>query len=772
MHVAVAGGRAVLRASLESGTRHWLLYAGPVEKEFTPKRRFVFHRLHAEFNALRLDEHLDLTGEKIYDASCWNKPGYLGDNFREQMQRAVKELPPLRKFKEAHSRADVKAAGTKFDLSNPVFAFLYDDDFLRKELLDRTFQRFEKWVAQFQGYRTGKHDYPKNVIGFSRVVRRQLISYELLRKENFLSDEQTRKLNSYFVFAARRILDEGRWPHSKTWLHPDHPESVRDIYTYPGEHKPDKLIWTNCLPNFQSDPMTALFQLSATIPDHPDAPHWRRFAQDDLERQLDAYCSASGAWEESINYALFTFYYFTITFRVVKNRFGIDYFNDERMRRYAGWLTRFFGPFDKRVNAYTFPGIGNSFLPQQDGCALLAYASELNEDDPLRHDLIAVSQKMLPTAELSEDNALLAIAMPLFPDREYPLRPLKSEHMQDLGVAMRHEHPSPKESYLFQKIGFWKDHYENDETSFNWYAKGTPMVMDYGTYSADIAPAAAHNLVEVPDMDSLRRGYLADSYFTSLIDYTRCEVPVTLKLQHGYIRTWAEIDGPPVPPKFFYLCDENPVGPKTWKVRQLLFVKPDYVLLFDRVFGAVPHRFNLHVTADALQRDGAAICAKGRFDLDVLCYVQHPKTFEFQVGEIVPRNGLTPEQRQRFFRIYNTTDAAYRTVLFAQERGRNVSVESFGESGVKVITPEYTDYAFANDQVVNESQDGVSFSGRAGWIRREASGNVIACMPDGDVIEAFGKRIEGRGPWSYNMDGKQTVSSHGVPRKIAVGASS
>ena len=65
---------------------------------------------------------------------------------------------------------------------------------------------------------------------------------------------------------------------------------------------------------------------------------------------------------------------------------------------------------------------------------------------------------------------------------------------------MRHDHLSEKESYLFQKVGFAKDHYEQDETAFNWYAKGTPLCMDYGTYTGDASVGAVHNLVDIPDM--------------------------------------------------------------------------------------------------------------------------------------------------------------------------------------------------------------------------------------------------------------------------------
>jgi hypothetical protein len=269
-------------------------------------------------------------------------------------------------------------------------------------------------------------------------------------------------------------------------------------------------------------------------------------------------------------------------------------------------------------------------------------------------------------------------------------------------------------------------------------------------------------------MDSLRRGYLADHYFSPVVDYTRCEVPVTLKLQHGHIRTWPEVDGPLVPPRFHYIGDQNPVGPRVWKTRILLFVQPDYIVLFDRVFGNVPHRFNLHLTADSIRRDGPQITAHGRFDLDALLFVQHPSAFEFDQGELRPgacnQNIAGHAQRQHFLRLYNATDGVYRTVLFARERGRLVRIESLGASGVKIVTDQYTDYAFLNDQ----PEANASFTGRVGWIRREAGGTVIACVPDGHRIEAFRHRIEGRGPWSYNMAGKQEVSFRGPPRNVTV----
>ncbi len=818
------GGTVEWHASLASGKRHWLLYAGPVEKGYraeersevgsqredlvekpgtkneeprteTPEGRFVFHRLHAEFNALRLDEHLDLAGEGAFDDSCATAPGLFGvGDYHAAARQRLEQIPALQQVLPTPD-AWLQTNGGMHLAS---FRYLLEPTPANAAALEgHLTARFEKWLRQFQGYRTGEGDYMKNVIGFSRYLRGMLLGYEMLRRDGALSGEQVARLNAYFAFAARRILDEGRWPHSRTMLHPDHPESSRDFYTYGGEHKPDRLAWTNCLPNFQGDPLCALAHLSAIFKDHPDAAHWRQFALDDIDRQLDAYCGKSGAWEESINYALYTFSYFVITFKAVKERWGIDYFHDERVRRFVGWLCHFFGPYDKRFNSYTWPAIGNAVLPQNQAEYLLCYAAELKDGDPLKKDCLAIWNLCADKCRPGEHYPVVMAALAPIPagtagsrgmasgmepavsaGNHNPLRLLTSEIMDEVGVALRDRHTQLDESYLFQKIGFAKDHYEHDETAFNWYAKGTPLCMEYGTYTGDVGIGGAHNIVEIPDEDPLRRGYLADHCFTPAVDYTRCEVPVTLKLLWGKVRTFAEVENKDgkidrTKTPYFYIGDRNPVGPKVWKVRQLLFVKPDYLVLFDRVYGQVPHRYNLHVTGTDIRREGRCITAKGRFDLDLLAYVQQPAEFDMETGEIIPNFNPPgkPDEKlkhaQHYFRLYNGKDGIYRTLLFAKERGREVRVEPVGASGMKVITPEYTDYVWLHNDVVEERQSEVRFIGRSGWIRREASGAVRAVVPDGELIEAFGVRIEGHGPWSFNLNGTGKAEIlGGAPRVI------
>jgi len=762
MHFADVGGQVTMTAALEDGERYWLLVTAPVETELSPDNFYRFHRLHGEFNALRLDDNLDLSGEVLYDAETWAQPGFLGEDWAHTARANLAHFPHMQQAAKGGSQ--FLAA-----LDLPVEGVTHEE--ACAALREQLFSRFERWVAQFQGYRANKHDYAKNVIGFSRTLRWLMISYELLRKQEMLSETDLRRLSAYFVFAARRIMDAGRWPHDKTTLYPLHPDSTRGFYAYPSEHVPDKLYWTNCLPNFQSDPLSALMQLASLFPEHPDAQAWLRTGLDDLEAQLDHYCGKSGAWEENINYALFTFSYFLVTFRLLKHRFGINYFQDPRVRAFVGWLTRYLGPYDRRFDTVTWPVIGNGTYPTIDTALLLSYAGELEEGDPLRDACIAAHQAMEPKACINESwLPLLALTAPRI-NKRYMLPPLSSEYMDEMGVAMRHNHLQEKESYLFQKIGLWKDHYEGDETAFNWHAKGTPLAMDYGVYAVECMSWAMHNLVEIPDADTLRRGFLGDHYFSELVDYTRCEVPVSFKLQWGKVRSFAEIDGPPTPPLFNYIGDECPTGPKVWKKRLLLFVKPDYLLLFDRVIGAVPHRFNLHAVSEAITRQGNVLHCQGRYDLDLRCYVQHPQAFRYETGELLPQqHNYTDREsnpyRQQFFRLYNDEDGIYRTVLFAQERERQVRIEPCGATGVKIITPEYVDYAFAADEPVDEGHGDVHFVGRVGWIRRETDGTIRAAVPDGDLLQAFGLTITGRGPWHYNADGTGQVQYSGVPRII------
>lgn len=775
--VKCAEGQTIWEASLASGSRHYLLHIGAQQTQYTPEKRLVYHRLHAQFNACRLDEHLDLSEQKIFDESCWDQQAIFNDLHQPELtQERISRLSPLQRTWDQICNEQTLTGNTNDLLRLLVNPTPEHGQLIYQQLVDR----FSLWVRQFQGYRQQTNDYAKNVIGFSRKLRGMLMSYELLRKIKCLSQEQIITLNHYFVFAARRITDLGRWPHTRTALHPDHPQSVRDLYTYGGEHKPDRLYWTNSLPNFQSDPLCALLHISCLFKDHPDAPAWQKLAMDDLDSQLDAYIGKSGAWVESINYTLYTLSYMIITFRAVRYRLDINYFEDERVRRMMGWLVDYFGLKDKRFDAWTWPGVGNAVLPQNQGEYLLAYASELAADDPLAQACMAVYQCCESNITLREHYICYLAATATVPKQQYLLPVTQSKLMDEVGVSMRHQSRTDKESYLFQKIGFAKDHYEADESAFNWYAKGTPLCMDYGTYQAHSSTDKAHNLVEIPDADTLRRGYLKAHHFTPFADFTHCQIPVTLKLLWGHVRSFEELDKQDglvqrEKTPYYYIGDKNPVGPKVWKVRLLLFIKPDYIAIFDRVYGEVPHRWNLHVTGDSLVRDGQLLHAMGQYDLDLQCLVQHPKTFELQTGYFQPKahHHITadalPKHAQNYWRLYNREDGIYRTLLFAREKERDVKLTAVGQYGMKVQTHQFTDYVFLHDEVIHEKVDDVVFHGRQGWIRQTADGQIQAMLIDGQSLQAFGCTFSGVGPWIYNSQAGQAIELlGGPPRRIQV----
>ena len=104
-------------------------------------------------------------------------------------------------------------------------------------------------------------------------------------------------------------------------------------------------------------------------------------------------------------------------------------------------------------------------------------------------------------------------------------------------------------------------------------------------------------------------------------------------------------------------------------------------------------------------------------------------------------------------------------MIFAKERGRDVKLSAIGETGIKIETPEYTDYAFLKNEGVKEVHPEVRFDGSAGWIRQvKADRSVQAMMLDGDSIAAFGTTLRGRGPWMYDK-GTLTLLG-GAPRSV------
>jgi hypothetical protein len=483
---------------------------------------------------LRLDGHLDLDGSACYDASAANAPAIFGPgDFHADARRRVQALECLRRMGEPPS---------------PAFAYLLQpSDDAARLLRDDIASRFARWVRQFQGYRTGENDYAKNVIGFSRRLRGLLLSYELLRRDGALSDSDVRRFNACFVFAARRILDEGRWPHSRSWKHPDHPESPATSTPTVASTSPTG-----------SSGRTA-FQTSKATP-WPPSPTSPRFSRPTPTPPLAA-LRARGhrpparrllreqrRMEESINYTLYTLSYLVITFRALKGRTGRDFFHDPRMRRLIGWLCRFFGPFDKRFGVATWPAIGNAVLPQIQ--AEPSSPSPANSPETTRSAATA-SRSGNASPDMSARRSMRRSCSP--PWRRTCRRAASPGPPRQRGDGRSGRLDArwlrnPAGKLLFQKIGFAKDHYEDDESAFNWYAKGTPFCMDYGTYTGDVAVGAAHNLVEIAEGDPLRRGYLADHFFSPHVDYTRCEIPVTLKLLWGRIRPFEKSTPPTSPP--------------------------------------------------------------------------------------------------------------------------------------------------------------------------------------------------------------------------------
>jgi len=760
LHLFHRKGEVSLEGTLAQGERHWMLFRFRDEPE--ADGRMQVHRLIGEWNACPLAAHLDL-GEP--ESLLRRGPFFYPEEAQTVGRESLRRNPALQAFLETDPP---NPQGRQARNRMRIAALLEDDQTAMDSLREMIFWRFRLWVAQFQGHRRGLHDYEKNVIGFSRFLRGILLDIELLDQKGAWSAREKALLSNYLLFAGRRITDEGRWPHSRTWLHPLHPESTRRFYTYENEQVPDKLIWTNSLPNFQSDPMCALLHLSAILEETPEVLRWRSKGMEELERQFEGFCSRSGAWEESILYTIYTVSYFVITFRVAKRALGVDYFQDERFIRLLRTLVSLAAtPLDPRFGVYSFPAMGNVRLPQGGGELLLACAAELPREHPLRPALVATGQRLSGDLYPNDYGPLIALTLPPFAPDEGCQPPLSSEVMEDLGVLMRGEGRDCR-NLVIQKIGLFKDHYEGDETTVQWYAHGAPLIMDYGTYTGDVSRPNAHSILEVADQDDLRRGYLAKAHFSPGVDFTRCEVPVLQRFLYGEERSFAQIDHETRRTRHFYIGDHEPQGPLLWKTRQLWYVKPDYLVVRDELHGNAPHRLNWHVTAHSLEVCGNQVKAHGRFGVDLHAWIFSPGELRIETGELIPEperlgEGEANPHRQKFFRTYSTRPV-YLSLLFAGNAPAQVREPVPG--CIEIVTERYRDFIVTGTEYQTIECEGFRFMGRCGWLRYHQGQGISCAVMDGSAIGTDETLWSGEGPWQWQSGSAQAELLGGPPRVV------
>ena len=325
------------------------------------------------------------------------------------------------------------------------------------------------------------------------------------------------------------------------------------------------------MPNMIAPFYACLGLIGALLPDHPHSRRWMQRCHSKLKENMYWLSRPDGAWGE-------TFYYQERVLRgyvpaaIALVRQGMpNLLHDERTLSVLKAAVAVLTPRDPRNQARNFPSIGDATYYTPKPSIAWAAKSVAGKDAQLATQLQwAWQQQGRPVGWLFNRFHPLTWFF-VDPDARASAPSLSSQEQDGAALILRSRYNTPTESYLHLRAGsFATGHFQDDQLSLHWFAKGAPLCLDWGYYgNRETRPADLHNRT-VLSKTRTYGGELVERAFLPRLDY-------------AHIRD----------------CDKNN------RVRRLLFIRgdkpadPEYMLIRDSISEA--GRWNLWTVAKGLE---------------------------------------------------------------------------------------------------------------------------------------------------------------------------
>ncbi len=378
-------------------------------------------------------------------------------------------------------------------------------------------------------------------------------------------------------------------------------------------------------------------------------------------------------------------------------------------------------------------------------------------DEQLAGGLLTMSARMgHPAGDWSIAGAMLQniTSKPTEPD-------LHSRWYPGYAAFMRDNRPA--ESWLaYRQTQFSVDHFHVDQGAFTFWAKGMPLMLDWGSmYSPDAMWSVYHNRISwnvqegplkpcpgnggpgcayqgmmfydhkfepwssecemrADGMSATGSGGVVKCFRTlSAADYVQGETDVKLmRKEYYYPDTPQASAGNP--------NDSVPLvqtPPFSW-LRRVLFAKaqadtdPQYVLVRDDFYGKCPPpTASFWVMAKDLKFTGNQAHATGQFGVDLELYSALPAQATYSQWSFEHQNW--GGEKQLCARVTQPEGKPFLTLLYPrkpEEPLPTFTTLAHGD-GVRIALPASTDYAFLAPTLVNYRDDQVAFAAPGGYLR-------------------------------------------------------
>jgi hypothetical protein len=529
-------------------------------------------------------------------------------------------------------------------------------------------------------------------------------------------------------------------------------------------------------PNMPTKALSVIGEAASLIPEHPMADEWRlRSAHNFFDMMRDMVTMPGGAWLECLHYQMDAALNGTLqTAECFQNTGFMDLYDDPRLKQTMLFSASTLTPVDPRWGIRTMPPIGHTGYEQNSLYGRMAAGTADTDPEYSRWMQWAWEACGSPFKE-HNDELIIAPELPASPPD------MSSKHFPGFGSVMRAHFGDPSETYCLFRMGRNIDHYELDQGNIVLYAKGAPLVLDFGSlYDPMMFRPWLHNRVSINHMGEryVTWGEITQTDFLEAAD--ACLGTMTFD-QLVYL---SEYPGEPEPPETG--AGYREISPVIWS-RQVLLVKheqadgPHYVLVRDGFVGdgADFSDFSLWCLANGVDVDGNVAHYTGQHGVDLAVTVLDPATPEFATGSYghnstsyLPLehfkkvNGPEAEfeEIQHFVRLKRTDDKGYFAVLYPHRAGEAPPVFApwGGGAGVTAAIDGELHTAICAEHPGQFAEGDIALDGQRAVVRR-ADGRLVLALLSGTRLRAYEHELAASGPAAVTVEDDSVDGEANLP---------
>ena len=328
------------------------------------------------------------------------------------------------------------------------------------------------------------------------------------------------------------------------------------------------------------------------FPELPQSKDWVQFAMNEINWQLTT-GEWDGCWHESARYHMWQLNICGQFFEILKNRTGIDMFQHPSIKRMCEWAVTYSTPLttvpvlkNPKPNGISLmPAIGDASWEPESYGMLNLYARQYVKTDPRLSEKLQWQWLSSGSTTSGCTSATVLLIDPSIKSQKPAL--LTSSISKRKGyVLMRDKFDTPDDVWFLQKSGepSYSGHENADRNSFSLFADGVPLAMDAGSgnyndprHFAWHKKTISHNAIIFED----------SKHPGEILQYK------SQKIVTGNVLAWkttVEAD--------FSSLDASAASDVERNVRNVLFVKPDYFVIYDEIKSKQNSYWLLHTPAE------------------------------------------------------------------------------------------------------------------------------------------------------------------------------